>query len=1093
MTKVDITNVFGNPYDPEKYISFISELFNGNIIRLAANPIYLIGSGYQDHIKSYTEFASYKNEFDRILILAVELHNESQLLHARSRQRNFTRKLLEKNDFNAALIAFYVEGYEEDWRFSFVQLENNSTEQGGLKNLTPCKRSSYLFGQNEPSHMAKRQWHDLLLAETNPTLQDIKAVFSVEWLTKEFFEKYKEKYLELKEHLDADPTFQDVSPEKGFTSEEFAKKVLGQLSFLYFLQKKGWLGVPTVPVEIASEEWDKIYQSMETELARHVFDRAFHKVTDNHYQLDQEAIRDFSDEEGEIVAQAFKETPHYRLFGEGDKRFIRTLFTQKKQQSFYTEVLEPLFYLALNNKRGASHYFPRLNCRIPYLNGGVFEPIDRYDWKRSNFHIPDDFFSNEKETGILDIFDLYNFTLNESEPWETEVAIDPEMLGKIFENLLDVKDRKSKGAFYTPREIVRYMCQESLVNYLTNKTGITKEDLRQFFYLGEYVKEDEAAMPSSIFLRLEELDQALQNVRIADPAVGSGAFPLGLLNEIVKARMILTRFLIREDEILRARSAYHLKMETMKNTIFAVDIERSAVDITKLRLWLSLIVDDESEAVNPLPNLDYNIRTGNSLIEEFEGIKLFDEALLTTTAKPAIETTSDQQFSLFKDHSKDIMEHLYSLQQQLFHEHDRDKWEKIKQKVEKTEWDFIEYKWNKDGRADAVDKIKKLKKESKPYFLWKLEFSKIFKEKGGFDIVIGNPPYGAELSAEQKKSIKSRLVDTNNLNTAAVFIDYSKNYLLNEQGTLSFIVPKSLLYSEKWSSLACALLEKTDSLIDVEKAFEKVKLEQVVFVYNHFMETKTYRAKKFLDKKFIRENVIDNFLVRKYKAWICDVMPDELEILRRLDVEVDYMKNISTTKRGVGLQKFLGDKGNYPVLGGKNIFRFGCVGNKGYISKEIIEKHKDKFAFMQNQKILSQDLIAHIQHPRPHILLTSCYDDSGQIVSLDTVQNTILTDENYDYRYILGLLNSNFVSWYTYKFIYCSAIRTMHFDKNYMGRIIIPKLSKEKQEPMIQLVKELENHVKTSKGEKYIQELNQMVYQLYGLSSQEMEVIEGFS
>jgi adenine-specific DNA-methyltransferase len=1093
MTKVDITNIFENPYNPQNYMNFISQLFNGNIVKHAANPIYSIGSEFQDHIKSYTEFASYMNDLDRILILAVELHNENRLTHTRSRQRNFTRKLLEKGDFDAALVAFYVEGHAEDWRLSFVQLENNSTEQERLENLTPCKRSSYLFGPNEPCHTAKRQWHDLLQAETTPTLQGIKAAFSVEWLTKEFFEKYKEKYLELKEHLDADTTFQDVSTEKGFTSEEFAKKVLGQLSFLYFLQKKGWLGIPAVPEEMESEEWDEIYQSMETEFARHVFVRAFHKVADNRYQLNREAIRNLSDEEGVIVAQAFKETPHYRKFGEGDKKFIRTLFTQKKQQSFYTEVLEPLFYLALNNKRGASHYFPRLNCRIPFLNGGVYEPIERYNWKRSNFQIPDKFFSNEKETGILDIFDLYNFTLNESEPWETEVAIDPEMLGKIFENLLDVKDRKSKGAFYTPREIVRYMCQESLVNYLTNKTGIMKEDLRQFFCLAEFVKADEFAMPSSILLRLEEVDQALQNVRMADPAVGSGAFPLGMLDEIVKARMILTGFLIKQEEIPRTRSPYHLKMDTIQNTIFAVDIERSAVEITKLRLWLSLIVDDESEAVNPLPNLDYNIRTGNSLIDEFEGIKLFDEGLLTSTAKPAIKTTSDQQFTLFKDHSKDIMEHLYSLQQQLFHEHDREKRERIKQKVEKTEWDFIEYKWNKDGRADAVDKLKKLKKESKPYFLWKLEFSKIFKEKGGFDIVIGNPPYGAELSDEQKKSIKSRLVDTNNLNTAAVFIDYSKNYLLNEQGTLSFIAPKSLLYSEKWSSLAYALLEKTDSLIDVEKAFEKVKLEQVVFIYNQFMKTKTYRAKKFLDKKFIRENVIDNSLVKKYKAWICDVMPDELEILRHLNVEVDYMKNISTTKRGMGLQKLLGDKGDFPVIGGKNIFRFGHVGNKGYISKDNIEKHKDKFTFMQNQKILSQDLIAHIQNPRPHILLTSCYDESGEIVSLDTVQNTILTDENYDYRYILGLLNSNFVSWYTYKFIYCSAIRTMHFDKNYMGRIIIPKLSKEKQEPIIHLIKELENYGKTSKSEKYIHELNQMVYQLYGLSSQEMKVIEGFS
>jgi adenine-specific DNA-methyltransferase len=1026
------TSFIENPYDPERYLHFISDLFHGNIT--VAPRSHSIGGEVQDQIKSIMEVASYKNGTDKMMILAIELYQENRVSRARGKLRKFVAKILREQVYEAALVAFYVAG-SENWCFSFIT-------------TTPVKRYSFLLGRDEPSYTAKKQWHDLLLSKSTPTLQEMEAVFSVERMTKEFFEKYKEKYLQLKDHLD---------------NEEFAKKVLGQLSFLYFLQKKGWLGVPAVPEEIGHREWDAIYQSIKSELARDVFVRAFSQVAGDRWQSNLEAIQQLSNEEGELLAQAFQGTPYYLPFGEGDKGFIRTLFAQKQQQNFYQDVLEPLFSLALNQKRGASHYFIRFNCRIPFLNGGVFEPT------RRQLYIPDDFFSNEAGTGILDIFDLYNFTMNESEPFDTEVAIDPEMMGKVFENLLEVKDRKSKGAFYTPREIVHYMCQESLVNYVTNQTGIAKEDLRQFFSRGE--------LPHAISLYGKEVDQALQQVRIADPAVGSGAFPLGMLHEIVKARLQLC-----------ALTPYQLKVETIKNSIYAVDIERSAVEITKLRLWLSLIVDDEEDAAHPLPNLDFNIRTGNSLIEEFEGIKLFDESTKIET-----RSKSDQQLSLFEDHSGDILEHLFALQQQLFYEQDREKKERIKQKVEKAEWDFIEYKLNKDGYADAIDRVKKYQKESKPYFLWRLEFAKVFKEKDGFDIVIGNPPYGAELSEEQRKSIKRRLVDTRNLNTAAVFLDYSKNYLLNKQGILSFIVPKSLLYSEKWFSLVEALVENTESLIDVEKAFEKVKLEQVVFVYNHSLKTKSYQAKKFLDKQFIRENVISASLVKKYKAWICDVTADELEISRRLDVEVDYMKDISTTKRGAGLQKFLAEKGDYPVLGGKNIYRFGHVGNKGYLAKEVIEKHKSKLAFMQNPKILSQDLIAHIQNPMPHILLTSFYDESGEILSLDTVQNTILTDESYDLRYILGLLNSNFVSWYTYRFIYCSAIRTMHFDQNYIGRIIIPKLSKEKQKPIIQLVKELERQGQTMPGNNYIQELNQMVYQLFGLTPQDMRVIESLS
>ena len=133
-----------------------------------------------------------------------------------------------------------------------------------------------------------------------------------------------------------------------------------------------------------------------------------------------------------------------------------------------------------------------LNCKIPFLNGGLFDPIGNYDWVHTDILLPNDLFSNKKQTpqgdigtGIFDVFDRYNFTVKEDEPLEKEVAVDPEMLGKVFENLLEVKDRKSKGAFYTPREIVHYMCQESLVYYLANelKKKVSKEDIKKHDFL----------------------------------------------------------------------------------------------------------------------------------------------------------------------------------------------------------------------------------------------------------------------------------------------------------------------------------------------------------------------------------------------------------------------------------------------------------------------------------------------------------------------------------------------------------------------------------------------------------------------------------
>lgn len=389
-------------------------------------------------------------------------------------------------------------------------------------------------------------------------------------------------------------------------------------------------------------------------------------------------------------------------------------------------------------------------------------------------------FSNESQKardadGILDIFERYNFTMNEDEPLEKEVAVDPEMLGKIFENLLDVKDRKSKGAFYTPREIVHYMCQESLSNYLSNEVGISYDDIKEFVLYGDLIRDTDSrsgvgykknlTIKPLIYNNLVKIDKILENIKVADPAVGSGAFPLGMLSEIVRVRNNITDYLIILDKqgafgrefgekvIKRNRSPFKLKWETIKNCIFAVDIEPSAVDIAKLRLWLSVVVEQEiNEDISepqPLPNLDMNIMVGNSLIDEFEGIKLFDESLLSNTSslvkkKGKMELKSNQ-LSLLIDDSDKMFEEMFKLQDQFFGEKDESNKKELKNKIEKIRDQLIEYKLYRDGNSEGLKKYEELKKKKqKPYFLWYLEFAKVFQEKGGFDIVVGNPPYVGE-------------------------------------------------------------------------------------------------------------------------------------------------------------------------------------------------------------------------------------------------------------------------------------------------------------------------------------------------------------
>jgi adenine-specific DNA-methyltransferase len=1112
-----INNVFEEKFNLEMFKKFIIELFNGKLIAYKDNSETIIPKEYRDYIKSANSLFSYITNGKKIMVLTVELFEEMMIKRSRNIQRNFVAKILEVNEYDAAVVAFFSE-FHDDWRLSFVNLEYHFTEKGLKKKITHPRRSSFLVGKKEPSHTAKKQLLTILLSNTEPSFEEIANAFSVEKVTKEFFDKYKEKYLQLKEHLDQDNEFLTVSEEKGFTSEEFSKKLLGQISFLYFLQKKGWLGVQAIPEKLSINEYNNLINNLETEDARDILTKSFTKKNNEIYQQNIRVITKLNDKEAEVLAQSFKGTSHYKQFSKGDKNFIRNLFINKEDNlNYFNDYLEPLFYEALNQKRGESHYYAKFNMRIPFLNGGLFEPLAGYNWKDNDFHIPDDIFSNEDETGILDVFDLYNFTINEAEPLETEVAIDPEMLGKIFENLLEVSDRKSKGAYYTPREIVHYMCQESLINYLENKIGINKEDIRKFVEMGDILQsklrdsleEQNLDIPESVESYCHAIDNALEQVKIADPAVGSGAFALGMLIEIVKIRSNLTSFMaksINEEDLqsfYRTRTPYHLKLKTMQNNIFAVDIEYSATDITKLRLWLSLIVDDEINTVNPLPNLECNIKTGNSLIQEFKGIKLFDEKLLTSksNSKKNKKKNNKLQLDLFKDQRGEILRNLNNYQKQLFDEHDKDIKTSLKTKIEKLEWILIEYELDRNKNQEGLALVEKLKKQrSKPFFLWKRDFSDIFINNGGFDIVIGNPPYGAKVSKEEKSIIQKQMLETNNSNSAAVFIDYSKNYLLNENGVLSFIVPKSLLYSEKWFSLVQALYKNTETIVDVEKAFEKVKLEQVVFIYNNNFESNSYTGRKFEDKKFIRSTTINNDLVKKFRAWVCDVTPEEIDIVSSIKNDYILMSKISSTKRGVGLQKHLQDEGEAPVVGGKNLNRFMIDGHKGYIAKDIIKGHQTKLEFMQQPKIMSQDLIAHIQNPVPHIRITSCYDPTGNVLSVDTVQNTIITDTNFDWYFIEGLLNSNFVSWYTYKFIYCSAIRTMHFDNGYIGKIIIPDVTKAQQLPIIEIVKDI--HQVTDKSinglnldqvnqiKKYSKQLNSFIYKLYGLNEKQIKVIE---
>ena len=861
---IDIKDILTQKFSEELFTEFAINLVNLESKDLL-NSIY-----FEEDSKTYEKYIDYVKDIGRyrdtdkntILLSIIKLKESPE--NARTMQRNFIAKHMGELDADASIVALYSEK-SDIWRISFVKLDYTVDIDGIHEKLTPAKRYSYLIDPSLNNHTAQEQLSKLYYEDSQKaTLLDIENVFSVEVVTDEFFKMYKEKYLDLKELLEKDNNFiaeaKALNIEINDFSEEFAKKLMGQISFLYFLQKKGWLGVKIVPKKIAKVELREIYRRQNEEV-RSIINKVYNSKNE-FMLLSSLELKNLSNDDAEKLASSFKNTKYDEEWGTGTRQFIRTIFntSQNNNFNFFNEYLEPLFYNALNTKRGNTEYYQLFNCKIPFLNGGLFEPIYKYDWKNTSIQIQNIFFANENNKGLLDLFDMYNFTINEDEPLEKEVAVDPEMLGKIFENLLEVKERKSKGAFYTPREIVHYMCQESLISYLSNETGIFYDDIDIFIKYGEIIKDadmnihkkENYKMPKIIVDNFEKIDKALENVKIADPSVGSGAFPLGMLNEIVKARSIITDYIYKnsdEMDMFYSRSIYNLKKKTMKKSIFAVDIEPSAVDITKLRLWLSLVVDADEKTVNTLPNLDYNVMVGNSLIEDFRGIKLFDEELLKEklTRKQVKES---RQISMNIDENNEInigieqeyqlLEDIQSLQSKLFDTKDTEIKKSIKKEIEDKEWELIEYKLNRE-KGLSFKEIQELKKQRKlhkrPYFLWKLEFSKVFKENNGFDIVISNPPYiqlqknHGKLANELKNQGYNTFARTGDI----YCIFYEKGLsLLKEKGILCYITSNKWMRAGYGEKLRGFLAENSNpiKLIDFSgtKVFESATVDVNIFI-----------------------------------------------------------------------------------------------------------------------------------------------------------------------------------------------------------------------------------------------------------------------
>lgn len=784
----------------------------------------------------------------QLAIFTVEVADSISIVRNRQGLREIAAKHIDQNIIHGSL-AFFYNKKQADYRFSFIAKEASIDLETGelIKGETKPKRYTYLLGANEAcTTPAKRM---LVLADKKEkgevNINQLKEVFSVEALNKDFFKTYKAHYEKFWKYLaDEENPYRikliDAEKEDKVKQEkpirDFAKKLLGRIVFLHFLQKKGWMGC----------------------------------------------------------------SPKTKDWIDGEPRFMQQLFEDfSKPENFQSQCLTHLFFETLNTKRPNDTFEVKglngkLNgSRVPYLNGGLFEPEKNKATLKIDF--PAGYFKE-----LLEFFEQYNFTIDENSPDDHEVGIDPEMLGHIFENLLE--DNRDKGAFYTPKEIVQYMSKESLIQYLLN-TFQEQKDIEQFIRL-HTVSPLLAEKENAILL-----NQKLDDIKVCDPAIGSGAFPIGMLQEIFEAKRFIYPYLKTNKDFKPAE----VKKNIIQNSIYGVDLEKGAVDIAQLRFWLSLVVDELNP--HPLPNLDYKIMQGNSLLEKFEGIDL--SQMGKTKSDVAIaEPERDLFGNLKEDQMKitfsqsDTIQKIQDLIKIFFTIEVSEKKNEIRSEINKLVLQHIEYnlelrenqlhRWineagntenlktaakkKYDGYVSDLNKLQDTKTQllkiqatdERPYFLWHLYFMDVF-EKGGFDVMIGNPPYiSAPNMVKNNAEGRQAIIDSNKFESLYqkwdIYIPFMEFGLkhLSDIGVFSMIVPYPLTnqnYAQKLRELILKKYTLTE-IVDLNgtKIFENATVSNCI----PFITKKSVKKNSCVISKLNEKNKIQKIFEQSYSDLVQD-------------------------------------------------------------------------------------------------------------------------------------------------------------------------------------------------------------------------------
>ena len=1032
-------------------------------------------------------------------------------------------------DYSCAFMLFhYGDDSRWDWRFTFCH------KKGSQKDVTDSKRYTFLLGPGQSCRTAANNFNKLYENRDTLDMSKIEEAFSVEALTKQFYRDLFEWYQWAVSDA-SNITFPNDTAIEDDDRDDIEKKIIRMITrimFVWFIKQK-----ELVP--------DRIFDADFLSTILKDFD-PYSKTEGNYYNAILQNLffgtlnRAIKDENGNT-----------RKFASSSKRDVKTLYRYAELFSISKQEVINLF------------------AEVPFLNGGLFECLDktRYSdgveqcynfdgFSRNDARFADGRFKHRAvvpnnlffaaEIGLISILSRYNFTIEENSPEEQQVALDPELLGKVFENLLGAYNpetretaRNQSGSFYTPREIVNYMVDESLIAYLGNNDFVRSLFSSDFSF-------DEAEAEE-----YKRTAERLKRVKILDPACGSGAFPMGLLNRIVE---ILER--ISPDE-----NVYDLKLSVIENCLYGSDIQSIAAQITKLRFFISLICDCEKDASKPnfgiptLPNLETKFVSANTLIakkkRDLQG-NLFEN--------PEIEPTRNELAEIRHKH--------FSAKSASTKHRLREKDQILREKLARLLSDDDNF---------APEDAKQLaswnpydQNTVSPFF----DPEWMFGVADGFDIVIGNPPY---LRIQGIRNSNSDFADylVANYNSATGSFDLYVAFveralqLISSNGIVNFIMPV------KWTNAAFG--KGLRDVVSKQKAAKKI----INFSEYQVFNASTYTGLQWfkpnsdcleyyeLDRNLESNIELKSYLENLSKDTSSIVNTDKLnkdtwvlassevskllnklneQPLRLEDVFEKIFQGIATSKDDVyfiydctetqstitGESKQLNkrvtiEKGLVkPLLKGEDVHRYDNLSSNRYVifpyklenetanlyaeeelkllfpngyaylkECETLLRGREKgrfdidgqwFQFGRRQG-LSYGNIPKIVAPEISFGGNYAFDVSGQFYSTTTIYGYIMKEScNVSYETLMAILNSKLCWWFISNTGTVLAQGYYRYKPAYLKSLPIPQISKETDSEIKSLVAGLAKQ--DASNRRFLErKIDIAIYNLYSINDDDIELI----